>query len=200
MAADLSRPWLNPTRRAMTPRSDGQNARLYSSSSATATARASSLSITGIHRGFAGQLISARGPRRDRTRARLRRCGVANQGSTRTLPPRPVARRIACTRCFRLERWRTRCRRQRSRSRSARTRGSGSQTAGTRSRRANSASTSSGDVRASSRSCETAAVQGQSCALAQLDVLALEDRARHTGGRRPTIFQDCRKRSSPALK
>jgi hypothetical protein len=47
----------------------------------------------------------------------------------------------ACTRCFKLERWRTSCKRQRARSRSARTRGSGSQIPGTRSRRASSAST-----------------------------------------------------------
>jgi hypothetical protein len=48
--------------------------------------------------------------------------------------------KTACTRCFKLERWRTRCSRQRARSRSARTSGSGSQIAGTRSRRASSAS------------------------------------------------------------
>src|SRR5215218_2618731 len=53
----------------------------------------------------------------------------------------PCVRRTACTRCLKLERWRTRCSRQRARSRSARTSGSGSQIAGTRSRRASSAST-----------------------------------------------------------
>ena len=53
----------------------------------------------------------------------------------------PWVSSTACTRCLRLERWRTRCRRQRARSRSARTSGSGSQMAGTRSRRASSAST-----------------------------------------------------------
>jgi hypothetical protein len=43
----------------------------------------------------------------------------------------PWVSSAAWTRCFRLERWRTRCSRQRARSRSARTRGSGSQIAGT---------------------------------------------------------------------
>src|SRR5438034_4469943 len=53
----------------------------------------------------------------------------------------PCVSKTACTRCFKLERWRTRCKRQRARSRSARTMGSGSQIAGTRSRRVSSAST-----------------------------------------------------------
>jgi Family of unknown function (DUF5996) len=53
----------------------------------------------------------------------------------------PWVSKTACTRCLRLERWRTRCKRQRARSRSARTSGSGSQIAGTKSRRESSAST-----------------------------------------------------------
>ena len=53
----------------------------------------------------------------------------------------PCVSKVAWMRCFRLERWRTRCKRNRARSRSARTRGSGNQIAGTSSRRESSANT-----------------------------------------------------------